>query len=585
MSDTLCNEKKKPYTFSEDGNSCIITETRTPRYWYNYLWNENHYCAQISQTGHGRSYYLSEKADMCMMNQDDARYIYLRDEKSKECWNIGEGPLNTEVENYQCVHSIGSSRIQSSYQNIASSWQLFVPEEGYQEVWTLKIKNTGERQRHLSIFSAVSFYLEGFSYPRYYEMYRCIETDYDEKLKGVYCRSAHPFAPHKRYNAFLAASEPAYAYDGNLEAFCGTTSTITRLDASASALFQRPDIVVKGKDCTNSKAALFILGGVLQHKIVLQPGEEKELTAKYVITEDNILDGEIVNVASAKGQDPKGNDIEETGSSTITPEEINAHMIVNKKTVSNPKDGKSYKYGEEIKYEITVTNDGNVTLYNVNVSDKLTGDKWTIKELTPGETSKVFKTSYKVTEKDVLAGSVVNTATATSDDILDKITPEVVPGKQEENVEAAISSVLVEKKAKEGTYKVGNTVTYEIKVINNGNVTVSGIKVIDELTGDKWTIDNLKPGEEKIFTTKYVIKKADEDRGYVKNTVKVEGLGSNGKDVSVNGESTIKVEKTEVVTKPTTGDDTQLILWATLAITCGGIIIYLTSKIRRKEEK
>lgn len=63
------------------------------------------------------------------------------------------------------------------------------------------------------------------------------------------------------------------------------------------------------------------------------------------------------------------------------------------------------------------------------------------------------------------------------------------------------------KKAKEGTYKVGNTVTYEIKVINNGNVTVSGIKVIDELTGDKWTIDNLKPGEEKIFTTKYVIKK------------------------------------------------------------------------------
>ena len=585
MSDTLCNEKKKPYTFSEDGNSCIITETRTPRYWYNYLWNENHYCAQISQTGHGRSYYLSEKADMCMMNQDDARYIYLRDEKSKECWNIGEGPLNTEVENYQCVHSIGSSRIQSSYQNIASSWRLFVPEDGYQEVWTLKIKNTGERQRHLSIFSAVSFYLEGFSYPRYYEMYRCMETDYDEKLKGVYCRSAHPFAPHKRYNAFLAASEPAYAYDGNLEAFCGTTSTITRLDASASALFQRPDIVVKGKDCTNSKAALFILGGVLQHKIVLQPGEEKELTAKYVITEDNILDGEIVNVASAKGQDPKGNDIEETGSSTITPEEINAHMIVNKKTVSNPKDGKSYKYGEEIKYEITVTNDGNVTLYNVNVSDKLTGDKWTIKELTPGETSKVFKTSYKVTEKDVLAGSVVNTATATSDDILDKITPEVVPGKQEENVEAAISSVLVEKKAKEGTYKVGNTVTYEIKVINNGNVTVSGIKVIDELTGDKWTIDNLKPGEEKIFTTKYVIKKADEDRGYVKNTVKVEGLGSNGKDVSVNGESTIKVEKTEVVTKPTTGDDTQLILWATLAITCGGIIIYLTSKIRRKEEK
>lgn len=195
-----------------------------------------------------------------MMNQDDARYIYLRDEKSKECWNIGEGPLNTEVENYQCVHSIGSSRIQSSYQNIASSWRLFVPEEGYQEVWTLKIKNTGERQRHLSIFSAVSFYLEGFSYPRYYEMYRCMETDYDEKLKGVYCRSAHPFAPHKRYNAFLAASEPAYAYDGNLEAFCGTTSTITRLGCISKRAFPETGHCRKGKRLYKFQSGPFYSG-------------------------------------------------------------------------------------------------------------------------------------------------------------------------------------------------------------------------------------------------------------------------------------------------------------------------------------
>lgn len=275
----------KPYTFSEDGNSCIITETRTPRYWYNYLWNENHYCAQISQTGHGRSYYLSEKADMCMINRDDARYVYLRDEESKKCWNIGEGPLNTEVEDYECVHSIGFSRIQSSCEGIASSWRLFVPVDGYHEVWTLKIKNTTEKERRISVFSTVSFYLEGFRYPRYYEIYRCMETDYDDALKGVYCKSSHPFAPHARYNGFLAASEPADAFDGNLGDFCGTTSTITQLDASACALFQRPDVVMKGRDCTNSQASLFILGGVLQHKIVLKPGEEKELHLVFGISE------------------------------------------------------------------------------------------------------------------------------------------------------------------------------------------------------------------------------------------------------------------------------------------------------------
>ncbi len=131
----------------------------------------------------------------------------------------------------------------------------------------------------------MSFYLEGFSYPRYYEMYRCMETEYDKELNGIFCRSEHPFAPHARYHGFLASSLPVYAYDGELSKFCGTTSTLTNLDASAYALFQRPDVVVNGRDCTNSTGALFILGGVLQHKLVLRPGEEQEIHYVFGISE------------------------------------------------------------------------------------------------------------------------------------------------------------------------------------------------------------------------------------------------------------------------------------------------------------
>ena len=274
----------KGYEFSEDGNSCRIREPRTPRYWYNYLWNENRYCTQVSQIGHGRSYYLSEKADMCMINRDDARYVYLRDEETHACWNIGFGPLNTEVEDYQCTHSIGYSLLQSVYRGIQGSWRIFVPCEGFHEIWSLKIHNAGERVRKLSVFSAVSFSLEGFSYPRYYEMYRCMKTDFDRELNGIYCDSSHPFAPHERYHGFLASSESVYAYDGDLTKFCGPTSTITQPDASACALFQRPDVVMRGLDCTDSQAALFILGGVLQHKITLQPGETKEIHLLFGIS-------------------------------------------------------------------------------------------------------------------------------------------------------------------------------------------------------------------------------------------------------------------------------------------------------------
>ena len=64
MKADMKNTKNHPgnsrmYEFSQDGNACIIKEPKTPRYWYNYLWNEDRYCAQVSQTGHGRSYYLS----------------------------------------------------------------------------------------------------------------------------------------------------------------------------------------------------------------------------------------------------------------------------------------------------------------------------------------------------------------------------------------------------------------------------------------------------------------------------------------------------------------------------------------------
>lgn len=37
------------YRFSEDNDSCVIQNPKTPRHWYNYLWNENGYCAQVSQ--------------------------------------------------------------------------------------------------------------------------------------------------------------------------------------------------------------------------------------------------------------------------------------------------------------------------------------------------------------------------------------------------------------------------------------------------------------------------------------------------------------------------------------------------------
>lgn len=292
----------KLYDFTCDGNGCVIYEPAPPRHWYNYLWNEDGYCAQVSQGGHGCSYYLSGKADMCRINRDSARYIYLRDDRTGMCWNIGHIPLNTGVEDYSCIHSIGYSEISCKKDGIEGVWRIFVPSKGFHEIWTVKLRNTGDAERRLSVFSAVNFSLEGFTYPRYYEMYRCMDTSFDRKLNGIYCDSVHPYAPHGLYHGFLASTEPVYAYDGNLVKFCGSASTLTLPDASACALFQKPDIVVTGKDCTNSETSLFILGGVLQHKIILQPGQEKELHVLFGIGESRQEVAKMVGWYSAEGK-------------------------------------------------------------------------------------------------------------------------------------------------------------------------------------------------------------------------------------------------------------------------------------------
>lgn len=274
-----------PYYFLKDNNTFVLQTPQPPRHWYNYLWNEDRYCAQISQMGHGSSYYLNEKAEMCQLNRDGARYVFVRDDDTGEVWNIGQGPVNALVEDYACIHAIAYSQLSSVHGGIANRWRIFVPQRGFHEVWTLSFQNKDNKPRNLSVFSAVSFSLEGFSYPRYYEMYRCMNTFYDRELQGVFCRSAHPFAPHKRYQGYLAASEPAFAFDGDLYAFCGTDSTLTLPDASAAALFQRPTVVMEGRDCTNSQASLFILGGVLQHKFSLAPGEDKTLQVLFGVAE------------------------------------------------------------------------------------------------------------------------------------------------------------------------------------------------------------------------------------------------------------------------------------------------------------
>ena len=192
------------------------------------------------------------------------------------------------------------------------------------------------------------------------------------------------------------------------------------------------------------------------------------------------------------------------------------NLKIEKAVTSKPENGETYALGEKVTYQITVTNDGELTVSEFVVVDELTGDEIEVESLEPGKTAS-FDVEYTVTEEDILAGEIVNVATVKTQspveppdtpdtpDVPDiPVTPHdpviVIPDAP--NPHAVITKEATSKPANGEKYAVGERITFAVTVTNDGNVTLTNIAVTDELTGDKWTIESLKPGESETFDTK-----------------------------------------------------------------------------------
>ena len=141
-------------------------------------------------------------------------------------------------------------------------------------------------------------------------------------------------------------------------------------------------------------------------------GETVTAEATYTITSADILEGVFHNTVTA---DFTGGG-SWTAEDTVTTAELDTTLNVTK--TSDVPEGQKAALGQTITYTIKVQNAGNVPYTNVKVEDPLTKLTATIETLAVGET-RTFTTEYVVTEADVLKGSVLNTATATGDEIKD----------------------------------------------------------------------------------------------------------------------------------------------------------------------
>ena len=193
----------------------------------------------------------------------------------------------------------------------------------------------------------------------------------------------------------------------------------------------------------------------------------------------------VFNLATTTGMDPNGGPVSDDDPEQVpTPQDPSIDIVKSGAFQDENGDGLA-QAGETINYIFVVTNTGNVTLTGVTVTDPLVTVSGGPVVLVPGQTDNTsFTGTYILTQADVDAAIVLNTATTSGEDpngnpVMDD-DPEDTPFVQDPEI-SLIKSGTFQDENGDGVSQVGETIAYTFTVINTGNVTLTGVTVTDPL--------------------------------------------------------------------------------------------------------
>ena len=265
-------------------------------------------------------------------------------------------------------------------------------------------------------------------------------------------------------------------------------------------------------------------------------GETVTATATYKITEADIANGSFVNTVKVEFEG--GKPFENTDTVT-TVDPVRSYTLTKKSSESTHENG-MFKAGETIHYTLTVTNTGNQTLENVEITDTLNAAGtisnlqgadskqdgkvtiFTISSLAP-KAEVTITYDYVVQEADkgnTISNAAVGTPANPEDPDGEK------PGDNTDNpvenpkleVKKDIVSITAAdgiQKDKAGKADLNDIITYSVTVTNTGNVKLTNVEITDSLEGiqlaegQSFDIGILEAGEAKTVTYTYQVKESD----------------------------------------------------------------------------
>ncbi|MFX0121105.1 MAG: GH36-type glycosyl hydrolase domain-containing protein [Candidatus Hodarchaeota archaeon] len=255
--------------FDDDRKEYVITQPDTPLPWINYLGCEK-YFGIISNTAGGYSFYQDAKMRRITRYRYNnvpldfgGRYIYLRDNNTKEFWSPSWQPTRTELKNYRCRHGLGYTIISSAYRGIKSEILYFVPLGENLEIWHLIIENQNDNKVNLSIFSCIEFCLWD-AQDDFTNFQRNFNTGEVEIEGGVIFHKTE-YRERRDHFAYFACSEPLEGHDTQRDEFLGLYRS-----------WEKPMVVETGQSC-NSTAHGWAPIGSHHITLTMNPGDRKQI--------------------------------------------------------------------------------------------------------------------------------------------------------------------------------------------------------------------------------------------------------------------------------------------------------------------
>lgn len=255
--------------FDNEKREYVIDRVDLPVSWTNYLGVKD-LCVVVNHTAGGYMFYQSPEYHRVTRFRGNAvpmdrpgHYVYLRDAKDGDYWSISWQPVGKPLDQakYICRHGMSYTTYECDYKGIKASQTLMVPMDDAVELWDVRLKNTTDKERRISVFSycEFSFHHIMIDNQNFQMSLYCAGSSYDENIIEY-----DLFYEEFGYQYFASNVTPD-GFDCLRDSFLGAYRT------------EDNPIAVERGTCSGSHELGNNHCGSLQKDLVLAPGEEVRL--------------------------------------------------------------------------------------------------------------------------------------------------------------------------------------------------------------------------------------------------------------------------------------------------------------------